>query len=148
MKDEKKYCYKYPRPAYTADCMVFSENSKKLEILLIKRASEPYKGYWAFPGGFVDIDETSYDAAKRELLEETGLKIDKLSEFGVFDIPNRDPRGRTVTVVYYTFYKGSISKLIAGDDAAEAQFFPITDLPELAFDHHEILQKAIYRLIE
>ncbi|NOZ34840.1 MAG: NUDIX hydrolase [Chlorobi bacterium] len=147
MNDKNVYCYKYPRPAYTADCIIFTEKSEYAEVVLIKRAFEPFKNYWAFPGGFVDINETGYDAAKRELLEETGLKTDNLSEFGVFDTPGRDPRGRTVTVVYYTFNNEAAINLIAGDDAAEVKLFSVKNLPELAFDHKKILQKAVNELI-
>ncbi|MCF6184492.1 MAG: NUDIX hydrolase [Bacteroidales bacterium] len=147
MRNKKEYCYKYPRPAYTADCIVFTEKSEYAEVVLIKRGFEPFKNYWAFPGGFVDIDETAYNAAKRELFEETGLKTESLSEYGIFDALGRDPRGRTVTVVYCTFNKEAASNIVAGDDAAEVKLFSIKDLPKLAFDHKEILQKAVKELI-
>ncbi len=148
MNTKKEYCYKYPRPAYTADCMVLTKRSKNAEILLIKRKNKPFKDYWALPGGYTDINETSYDAAKRELFEETGIVVNELTEFGVFDTLGRDPRGRTVTVVYYIFKKDVSNKMTAGDDAAEVQLFPIKNLPELAFDHKEIIMKAINKLID
>ncbi len=146
MNTKKEYCYKYPRPAYTADCMVFTNKTKQAEIVLIKRKFKPFKNHWALPGGFVDIDETSYDAAKRELIEETGIIVNEINEFGIFDTPDRDPRGRTVSVVYYTFEKDVSKNMIAGDDAAEVNFFSINELPELAFDHKEIILKAINKL--
>jgi len=147
MNTKKTYCYKYPRPAYTADCMVFTKKTKDAEIMLIKRKYEPFINHWALPGGFVDIDETSYDAAKRELFEETGIIAENITEFGVFDTLDRDPRGRTVSVVYYTFNRDAYKNMKAGDDAAEVHFFPIKNLPELAFDHKEIIMKAIKKLI-
>ena len=148
MNTKKTYCYKYPRPAYTADCMVFTNKTENAEIVLIKRKHEPFKNHWALPGGFVDIDETSYEAAKRELFEETGITVENITEFGIFDALGRDPRGRTVSVVYYIFKKDVSNKMTAGDDASEVQFFPIKNLPELAFDHKEIIMRAIKKLID
>lgn len=115
---------------------------KSSKILLIKRLKEPFKDCWALPGGFVDENEDLEDAAKRELLEETSIKIDKLEQIGAFGKPFRDPRHHTISIAYY----GTVSDdtiAIAGDDAKEAYWFSINDLPELAFDHEEIIDKAI-----
>ena len=142
-----KYCYDYPRPAYTADCVVFTGNSNNPEIVLIKRKHNPFEGKWALPGGFVDIDEKGIDAAKRELFEETGIVAGKLSELGIFDTPGRDPRGRTVSVVFYCIVEDAVSQMKAGDDAAEVMLFPVNGLPELAFDHKLIIDKAVKQFL-
>ncbi len=148
MQGEKKYCYDYPRPSYTADCMIFNKLSDDYKILLIKRSHEPFKNFWAFPGGFTDAGETSRDAAKRELKEETCLSIENLTEFHTFDKPGRDPRGWTVTVVYYGFLKDNTLLVKAGDDASDAKWFSVKELPELAFDHKEIIERALNELSE
>lgn len=135
------YTYKYPHPAVTADCLVFAHTENGLELLLIQRRNEPCKGKWAFPGGFMNIDETTADAARRELKEETGLVVEDLRRVGVFDAVDRDPRERVITVAYYTILDkpAEVSGL---DDAAQAKWFLLTELPDLAFDHKEILQAA------
>lgn len=135
------YTYKYPHPAVTADCLVFAHTENGLELLLIQRRNEPCKGKWAFPGGFMNIDETTADAARRELEEETGLVVEDLRRVGVFDAVDRDPRERVITVAYYTILDkpAEVSGL---DDAAQAKWFLLTELPDLAFDHKEILQAA------
>lgn len=131
--------YKYPRPALTVDAIVF--NNEK-EILLIQRSSEPFKDLWAFPGGFVDEDETVEKAVYRELEEETGIKQVKLKQFYTYSEPDRDPRQRTVTVAFVGKVM-SMSKPIAGDDAKNAQWFNLNDLPKLAFDHAQILKEIL-----
>lgn len=135
------YTYKYPHPAVTADCLVFAHTENCLELLLIQRRNEPCKGKWAFPGGFMNIDETTADAARRELKEETGLIVEDLHRVGVYDAVDRDPRERVITVAYYTILDkpAEVSGL---DDAAQAKWFLLTELPDLAFDHKEILQAA------
>lgn len=135
------YTYKYPHPAVTADCLVFAHTENGLELLLIQRRNEPCKGKWAFPGGFMNIDETTADAARRELKEETGLNVEDLHRVGVYDAVDRDPRERVITVPYYTILDkpAEVSGL---DDAAQAKWFLLTELPDLAFDHKEILQAA------
>ncbi len=138
---QKNYCYDYPRPAYTADCLVFTEQKDK--IVLIKRKNPPFENKWALPGGFVNPDEKGIDACKRELFEETNIIADKLFLLGVYDTPGRDPRGRTITVVYYTYSEDAEKQMSAKDDAAEVRIFSIHDLPELAFDHAEIIRDAI-----
>ena len=135
------YAYNYPHPAVTADCLVFARTDEGMKLLLIQRKNEPCKGKWAFPGGFMDIDETTIDAARRELKEETGLMVGKLHRVGIFDAVDRDPRERIITVAYYTILDkpAEVSGL---DDAAQAKWFSLTELPDLAFDHKEILQEA------
>lgn len=136
------YTYEYPHPAITADCIVFARNGEDTKVLLIKRKNAPCKGYWAFPGGFMNIDETTEETAKRELEEETGLKVNDIYQVGAFSKVDRDPRERVVTIAYYTILENVI-RVQGGDDASEAQWFSINDLPPLAFDHTEILQQAI-----
>lgn len=131
--------YKYPRPALTVDAIVFRK-SLKLEVLLIERGAEPFKNMWAFPGGFVDMDETVEKAAERELFEETGLTGIELKQFHTFSAINRDPRHRTVSVVFVGFTELNIEPK-AGDDAKNAKWFDLNNLPNLAFDHAEILKK-------
>ena len=135
------YTYNYPHPAVTADCLVFAHTDEGMKLLLIQRKNEPCKGKWAFPGGFMDIDETTIDAARRELKEETGLVVGELHRVGIFDAVDRDPRERIITVAYYTILDkpAGVSGL---DDAAQAKWFSLTELPDLAFDHKEILQEA------
>lgn len=135
------YTYNYPHPAVTADCLVFARTDEGMKLLLIQRKNEPCKGKWAFPGGFMDIDETTIDAARRELKEETGLVVGELHRVGIFDAVDRDPRERIITMAYYTILDkpAEVSGL---DDAAQAKWFSLTELPNLAFDHKEILQEA------
>ena len=135
------YTYNYPHPAVTADCLVFAHTDEGMKLLLIQRKNEPCKGKWAFPGGFMDIDETTMDAARRELKEETGLVVGELHRVGIFDAVDRDPRERIITVAYYTILDkpAEVSGL---DDAAQAKWFSLTELPDLAFDHKEILQES------
>ena len=139
--NKKAYTYDYPRPAVTADCVVFCNDSDGLSVLLIERASEPFKGCWAIPGGFMDMDENAEDCAKRELKEETGLEIGKMRQLGAFTEVNRDPRGRTVSIAYYAVIEKAEVK--GSDDAAQARWFPIDSIPSLAFDHEKILAMAL-----
>ena len=135
------YTYKYPRPAVTADCVVMT-NEATPKVLLIQRGSEPFKGCWAFPGGFMNMDETTEQCAIRELEEETGLKVNNLHQIGAYSKVDRDPRGRTVTVAYLAIIDAPLA--VKGlDDAAEAQWFSINALHPLAFDHNEIMADAI-----
>lgn len=139
------YSYKYPRPALTADCIVFARKEQDFRVLLIQRANEPYKGKWAFPGGFMNMDETTEETARRELKEETGLTVDDISQIGTFDRVDRDPRGRVITVAYFVVIDG-IREVKGGDDAAVARWFSIGNLPELAFDHQKIMEVALRKL--
>jgi len=135
------FTYKYPRPALTVDTVIFRKNEQK-EVLLIQRLNEPFKDLWAFPGGFVDMDETVEDAASRELFEETSLSGIVLKQFYTYSAIHRDPRHRTVSVVFVGKAK-SDAEPNAGDDAKNAQWFSLNDLPALAFDHAEILKDIL-----
>lgn len=134
------YTYEYPRPAVTADCVVITKENEP-KVLLIQRGNEPFKGQWAFPGGFMNMDETTEQCAVRELEEETGLKVCNIQQIGAYSKVDRDPRGRTVTVAYLAIIDKP--EAVKGlDDAAKAQWFPLSNLPELAFDHEEIMKDA------
>jgi 8-oxo-dGTP diphosphatase len=136
-----EYTYKYPRPSVTADCVVITKE-EDAKVLLIQRRDNPYKGCWAFPGGFMEIDETTEQCAIRELEEETGLKLNKLHQIGAYSKVDRDPRGRTITVAYLIIIDEPLP--VTGlDDAANAKWWSLASLPQLAFDHDEILTDAI-----
>ena len=139
--NEGTYTYDYPRPAVTADSVVFCNGSDGLSVLLIERVNDPFKGCWAFPGGFMDMEENAEDCAKRELKEETGMEVRSLEYLGTFSEVNRDPRGRTITIAYYAVVEKS--DVIGADDASRAKWFPIDSIPSLAFDHEEILRVAL-----
>lgn len=140
------YEYKYPRPMVTVDALVFANDGLDLNVLLIKRGNPPFKGKWALPGGFVDMDETLDHAVVRELEEEAGIRIDGFQQLYTFGNPERDPRGRNITVVFLKEISEKIY-LSAGDDAAEAGWFDVKNLPELAFDHYDIIALGIKKLI-
>jgi 8-oxo-dGTP diphosphatase len=141
------YTYEYPRPALTVDCILFGFDEGDLKVLLIQRANDPFKGLWAFPGGFLDMEDPTVEfAAKRELEEETGLTNVFMEQLYTFGDNGRDPRGRTVSVAYYALIKLSDYKVQAGTDAENAQWFAISEVPPLAFDHAKIFQVAIERL--
>ena len=143
---ENKYCYKYPHPSVTTDCVIFGFNGERLQVLLIERGIEPFKGRWAFPGGFLKMDETAEDGALRELKEETGLENAYIQQLHTFSDPNRDPRERVITIAYYALVK--IQEVKCCDDAASARWFPLDEIPPLAFDHDFILRMATQRLRE
>ena len=134
------YTYKYPRTALTTDAIVFVKEKAKILVLLIERGREPFKGKWALPGGFINMDELLEDACKRELLEETGLSVDKMRQFKTYDAIERDPRHRTISVIYYAELEEPKS-VKGGDDAAQARWFPVSELPEMAFDHLQIIRE-------
>ena len=136
--EEKMFSYKYPHPAVTTDCVIFGFDGTRLQVLLIERGLEPYKGKWAFPGGFMKMDESAEQGAKRELMEETGMKAEYMEQFHAFTDPDRDPRERVITIAYYALCK--IQEVKGGDDAAKAQWFSIDEIPQLAFDHDRILR--------
>ena len=144
--EENKYCYRYPHPAVTTDCVIFGFDGERLQVLLIERGIEPYKGKWAFPGGFLKMDETAEEGARRELKEETGLDGAYMEQFHTFSAPERDPRERVITIAYYALV--NIQEVKGGDDAASARWFPLDDIPSLAFDHDYILRMATQRLRE
>ena len=142
--EELKYHYKYPHPSVTTDCVIFGFDGTRLNVLLIERGIEPFKGRWAFPGGFMKMDEDAETGAKRELFQETGLRTAYIRQFHAFTAPDRDPRERVITIAYYELVR--ISDVKAGDDAAKAQWFPIDKVPALAFDHDLILRMATNEL--
>ena len=137
------YTYNYPRPCVTVDAALLSKKNNALRILLIRRGNEPFKGMWALPGGFVDMDETCEHAAVRELEEETSLSEIPLRQFRTYSAVNRDPRHRTISVVYFAVVNENELSAMAGDDAAEADWFCVNDLPPLAFDHEMIIDELI-----
>jgi len=135
------YTYKYPRPAVTADCIVITKEAEP-KVLLVQRGDEPFKGCWAFPGGFMNMDETTEQCVIRELEEETGMKIREVHQIGAYSKVDRDPRGRTVTVAYLAIVDAPVA-VNRQDDAANAEWWPLSALPKLAFDHDEIMRDAI-----
>jgi 8-oxo-dGTP diphosphatase len=147
MNKKGKYVYDWPRPMVTTDAVVFTQSGYTTKVVLIKRGGEPFKGQWAVPGGFVDMDEELEDAVVRELEEETGLTGIHLEQMHTFGTVGRDPRGRQITIVFMGVAADNQTKLKAGDDAAEAQWFDIDELPEnMAFDHNEMVRFAIGKL--
>jgi len=136
------YTYEYPRPAVTVDAVMLRENGKNVEVLLVERKNEPFKKEWAFPGGFVDNNETLEDAVARELEEETSLKGVELMQFRAYSAPDRDPRGRTISIIYIGVLNDE-KDIKAGDDAANVKWHSINQLQKLAFDHNEILNDVL-----
>jgi len=132
------YTYKYPRAALTVDALVFTQKGNEKFVLLIQRGKEPFKNKWALPGGFVDMDETLGQACIRELEEETGLTVQKMEQFKAYDAIDRDPRHRTISIVF-SVELDEQKQVKGGDDASRADWFPLSNLPELAFDHHQII---------
>ncbi|NCA84778.1 MAG: NUDIX hydrolase [Clostridia bacterium] len=137
------YTYKYPRPSVTADIAIFSDHSEIHQVLLIRRGNDPFKGQWALPGGFIEMDEPLIATAARELMEETGLSVEELTQFRAYGDPGRDPRGRTIAVVFYGFANPEKVTVTGGDDAADARWFALDQLPALAFDHQKIVTEII-----
>ena len=135
------YTYKYPRPAVTADCVVITKEAEP-KVLLIQRGGEPFKGCWAFPGGFMNMDETTEQCAIRELEEETGLQVSNVILIGAYSKVDRDPRGRTISVAYLAIVDSPL-EVTGQDDAAKAEWWSLSALPQLAFDHEEIMRDAI-----
>lgn len=143
--EEFKYHYKYPHPSVTTDCVIFGfDGQEGLKVLLVERGIEPFKGKWAFPGGFLRIDESAEQGALRELREETGLTGAYIKQFHTFSEPDRDPRERVITIAYYALVK--LQDVKGGDDAARAQWWAMDDVPSLAFDHDMILRLALQAL--
>ena len=134
------YTYKHPRPSVTTDAIIITQIKDEFLILLIKRCNDPFKNMWALPGGFIEMDEDLMDACKRELKEETGIDDAPLNEFAAFGTPGRDPRGRTISIVFWGIVDNKTA-IEAGDDAAKVQWFRINELPQLAFDHEEIIER-------
>ena len=148
MAKKGKYIYDWPRPMVTVDAVVFACAGDKTEVLLINRKHEPFRGRWAVPGGFIEIDEELEDAVARELAEETGLTGIGLKQMHTFGKCGRDPRGRQITIAFIGLATQEQRETIrAGDDAAEAKWFDIEKLPEdMAFDHDEMVGLAIEKL--
>lgn len=144
--EKQQYTYEYPRPAVTTDCVIFGFDQGALKVLLVERGIEPFKGRWALPGGFLQMDENTDECARRELYEETGIKDLYVEQLYSFSDVDRDPRGRVITVSYYALIKLSDYKIVAGDDAQKANWFPVSNVPPLAFDHDRILRVAMTRL--
>jgi len=140
------HTYEYPRPALTVDCVVFGLDEQDLKVLLVRRGLPPFEGRWALPGGFVRMEETLDDAARRELREETGLKDVYLEQLYTFGDVRRDPRGRVVSVAYYALVNLADHSAQAATDASDAAWFAASGLPRLAFDHDRILDAASQRL--
>jgi 8-oxo-dGTP diphosphatase len=141
------YCYPYPHPAVTTDVVVFTIREGRLQLLLIRRGGEPFEGHWALPGGFLAIDEDLELCAKRELEEETGVAGVYLEQLYTFGRPGRDPRERVISVAYYALVPSERLALRPASDATEAAWFPVADLPPLAFDHDQIISTAHERLV-
>jgi len=144
---KKVFSYPYPRPSLTVDIALVTRDAKP-RVLLIRRKADPFRGKWALPGGFVDENERLLDAARRELQEETGVTDSDLEQLHTFGDPGRDPRGWTVSVAFVALVSPEQLKPVAGDDAAEVGWFPLGDLPPLAFDHADILARVRHRLAD
>lgn len=142
MNNVAAFCYQYPRPAVTTDMVAFRWNGE-LNFLLIKRKNPPYENQWAFPGGFLNMGETLAECVKREFFEETHLRPTLFFEFGSFSAVKRDPRGRVISIAFWTILEKEHSTPHADDDAKESAWFTLQNIPPLAFDHDEMLRKAI-----
>ncbi len=142
------YTYKYPRPSVTVDIAIFRPLEGEYQILLIQRAKYPFKGKYALPGGFVEMDESLENAARRELFEETGVESIHLTQIQTFSDPDRDPRGRVISTCFGCVLETQDQiRIQAGDDAVDAAWFGLVSLPTLAFDHNLVIQAAIARLL-
>lgn len=140
------FAYEYKRPSLTADSVIFGFDGQSLNVLLVKRGIDPFKGKWALPGGFLRMNETIYQCAQRELTEETNFREVYMEEFGVYSDVHRDPRGRVITTAFYALTP--MQEVHGADDAAEAKWFRLDNVPALAFDHDRILRDAYHRLRE
>lgn len=148
-ENHQPFCYEFPRPAVTVDIILFSFHDNDLKVLLIQRKHEPFKGAWALPGGFVEMDEDLDDAALRELAEETNVADVYLEQLYTFGEPDRDPRTRVITVAYFALLsadQAARTQIQSHSDANDARWWSMYQLPELAFDHERILQYALQRL--
>jgi len=141
------HCYAYPHPAVTTDVVVFTIRDRRLKLLLIERGGEPFRGMWALPGGFLDIDEDLEACAKRELEEETGVSGVYLEQLYTFGKPDRDPRERVISIAYYALVPSDRLRVRAASDASDAKWFALDEMPELAFDHNQIIKQAHGRLV-
>lgn len=146
MAEKGVYTYDYPRPMVTVDAVVFTKKEGRRYVLMVKRKHEPFQDCWALPGGFVEMDEPLEEAASRELAEETGVTGVDLSQLRAFDDPKRDPRGRSIGIAFIGVANWRGHSPQGSDDASEAAWLPVDDMPPLAFDHAEILRYAEARL--
>jgi 8-oxo-dGTP diphosphatase len=146
MTKQKTYSYDYPRPALTTDCAIFGFDEGELKLLLTEREKEPFKNKWALPGGFVSIDETTEECAKRILLEKVGIRNVFIEQLYTFSEIDRDPRERIVSVSYYALVNRRQYDLVAGRDTNKAEWFELSKLPKVAFDHGKIIKLALKRL--
>jgi 8-oxo-dGTP diphosphatase len=147
MAKKGKYIYDWPRPMVSVDALVFGFFRNEAKVLLIKRGREPFKGKWALPGGFVEIEEELEDAVERELSEETGIAGVPLEQMHTFGGVGRDPRGRQITIVFVGIATKGLTRIKAGDDAVKVRWFDIEKLPkDLAFDHNEVIEFGIKKL--
>ncbi len=146
MDREVTYTYKYPRPAVTVDCVLFGFDKGEIKVLLTKRGIEPFLGKWAFPGGFIQEQETADGCARRKLAEEAGLKEIFLEQLYTFSGVERDPRYRVISIAYYALVNSTDYVARAGADIADVQWFRLDEIEELAFDHKVILETAVERL--
>ena len=146
MKQNKKYHYEYERPALATDCVIFGFDGGELKLLLIERKKEPFKNKWSLPGGFVFMDETTEECAKRILSEKAGIKNVFVEQLYTFSELDRDPRERIVSVSYFALLNKQQYEVIAGRDTLKAEWFELSKLPKLAFDHNKILKMAFQRL--
>lgn len=140
--DSHPFAYKYPRPMVSADVVVLRPDADGWKILLIQRGGEPFKGYWALPGGFWDKDEDMVETACRELQEETGLVPSEIHQVGAYGAKNRDPRGPVVSVAHLAVVPAD-AEAHAADDAANSQWHALENLPPLAFDHARMIADAL-----
>jgi 8-oxo-dGTP diphosphatase len=140
------YCYLYPRPMVTVDIFLLRFNPPEIEILLIKRDHEPFREKWALPGGFIEMDETLIESAKREMFEETSLKNIQLFELGTAGEPGRDPRGRTISIIFGGIVSPPFPEVLAGDDARQVNWFSLKTSISLAFDHEKVIQRALKQI--
>jgi 8-oxo-dGTP diphosphatase len=147
MSRTQTHCYPYPHPAVTTDVVLFTIRNGALSVLLIQRANPPFDGMWALPGGFLEIDEDLAYCAQRELQEETGIQGVYLEQLYTFGSPARDPRERVISVTYFALTRSDSLQPKASSDAREALWFPVSQLPELAFDHADIIGLARQRLV-
>jgi 8-oxo-dGTP diphosphatase len=147
MPSPARFCYSYPRPSVTTDVALLTLREQRLQLLLIRRSNPPHADMWALPGGFLEMDEDLPACAARELAEETGVSDVRLRQLYTFGRPDRDPRGRVISVAYYALLPARrLPGVRAASDASEAAWFPLDDLPSLAFDHAEIIALAQRRL--
>lgn len=146
IEQNNQYIYEYPRPAVTTDCVIFGFDEGELKVLLIERGIEPFSGKWALPGGFISMDEDAETCARRILEKETGLKDIFMEQLYTFSSTERDPRYRVISIAYFALVKRNDYNAVAGLDTNTVQWFDLEDVPELAFDHKEILDMAKERL--